>query len=198
MMARPLPRPTASYSLLLSCLLSLAFLTLLPADRAAAQAPVDTYTVQSGDTLASIATLFGIAWEELAAANEITARPSCGLGKSSTCLKAVQRTHSQPRVRAIRSALSLNGRGCLPRGSPSSIGQGQPFASSPASRSAARPMPRRPTRPCASALCGSSAFPAASCRGKPVGCNLKWTVPASESALEWPASGTAAACDQAE
>ena len=81
MMARPLPRPTASYSLLLSCLLSLAFLTLLPADRAAAQAPVDTYTVQSGDTLASIAALFGIAWEELAAANEITGATVLRIGQ---------------------------------------------------------------------------------------------------------------------
>ncbi len=46
-------------------------MTLLQTGRAAAQAPGNTYTVQAGDTLASLATRFGIPLEELAAANNI-------------------------------------------------------------------------------------------------------------------------------
>lgn len=58
--------------LLLTCLLFLALLAILQQGRAAAQTSGDTYVVQRGDTLASIASELDIPLEILAATNQLT------------------------------------------------------------------------------------------------------------------------------
>ncbi len=71
-MARPLPRGRASFSLLRSCLLWLAFLAFLQTNHVAAQSSGRTYIVRSGDTLVSIAAQLDLSVEELAEANDLT------------------------------------------------------------------------------------------------------------------------------
>ncbi len=71
MTARLGPVWQAFLRLLLICVLSLASLAYSPARQLLAQLPEDTYVVQAGDTLGSIAAQFDISVEELAAANEL-------------------------------------------------------------------------------------------------------------------------------
>lgn len=66
-----LQRKSVSSRLLLACLLILAQCALLQPDRVAAQTSGDTYVVQQGDTLASIAAELGIPLEILAATNQL-------------------------------------------------------------------------------------------------------------------------------
>ncbi len=77
--AMPSPTPTATYT---------PEPTALPtatATAAPAQAPAvtgrTTYRVKSGDTLSGIAAQFGIAWEDLAAANNLTSRSTLSVGQ---------------------------------------------------------------------------------------------------------------------
>ena len=65
-------RKRVASHLLVACLSLWAFLALLQPAQAAAQTSGDTYVVQQGDTLASIAAELGIPLEILAATNQIT------------------------------------------------------------------------------------------------------------------------------
>lgn len=67
-----LQRKRVSSGLLPACFLVLALLAVLQPDQIAAQSPNDTYVVEQGDTLASIAADLGIPLEVLAATNQIT------------------------------------------------------------------------------------------------------------------------------
>jgi len=67
--------------LLLASLLILALLAVLQPDKAAAQFQGDTYVVQQGDTLASIAAEMGIPLEVLAATNQLTDVNALGVGQ---------------------------------------------------------------------------------------------------------------------
>ncbi len=77
-----LQRKRVSSGLLLACLLILAVLAVLRPDLAAAQSPNDTYVVEQGDTLASIAADLGIPLEVLAATNQITDLNALDVGQT--------------------------------------------------------------------------------------------------------------------
>ena len=81
MTARLGPVWQAFHRLAFICVLSVAFLAYSPAKVLYAQLPEETYTVQSGDTLGSIAAQFDISVEELAAANDIADVDVLNVGK---------------------------------------------------------------------------------------------------------------------
>lgn len=72
--ATPLPSPTAT----------LRPPTATPTAARSTASGATTYRVQSGDTLSSIATRFGITWEALAAANGLTSRSTLRVGQELT------------------------------------------------------------------------------------------------------------------
>jgi len=77
-----LQRKRVSTGLLPACLLVLALLVVLKPDQVAAQSPNDTYVVEQGDTLASIAADLGIPLEVLAATNQITDLNALDVGQT--------------------------------------------------------------------------------------------------------------------
>ncbi len=72
--ATPMPSPTAT----------LRPPTATPTAARSTASGTTTYRVQSGDTLSSIATRFGITWEALAAANGLTSRSTLRVGQELT------------------------------------------------------------------------------------------------------------------
>ncbi len=74
-------RQRALCRLLPLCLFLAVMLAVLQPDRAAAQSPDETYVVQSGDTLASIAADLGIPFEVLVAANHLSDINSLDVGQ---------------------------------------------------------------------------------------------------------------------
>ena len=81
MTARGGPAWQALQRLLFVCILCLAYLAYAPARPVDAQSPEDTYTVQPGDTLGSIAARFEISVEDLAEANDLADVDVLGVGQ---------------------------------------------------------------------------------------------------------------------
>ena len=77
--ATPTPTPTATYTPEPTALPT-ASPTAAPTQAPAATGRT-TYRVKSGDTLSGIAAQFGIAWEDLAAANNLTSRSTLSVGQ---------------------------------------------------------------------------------------------------------------------
>ncbi len=74
-------RQKALFRVLPACVFLAFVLGILYSERAAAQSPDETYVVQSGDTLASIAADLGIPFEVLAAANQLSDINSLDVGQ---------------------------------------------------------------------------------------------------------------------